>query len=264
MNNQTTNPESSDLTPKKHFTDLDKIQLWIVLVAICSIVLVFSFYFYQFRGELSSDHSIWGQFGDYVAGLLGPFLSFIVIIILVYTLRATNETLSISREQLNHSEQMLKTMKDELTITKEELKKSREISEQHVKHLNDEALKNELHVAMKEYDSELQKLFQQKANFPRMQGSYEYFFSTIDDDESSRLIPENSKDVTELDKKILKDLCIVLFKLHHFMKHYDEISQNSAINKLYLLKYRNLYQRLVAKKYMEPGKLDLFEIDKND
>ncbi|MEX9770431.1 hypothetical protein WEU31_07890 [Morganella morganii] len=65
--------------------------LWITvfLLALVALTGVFFTYFYWFKIELdyetSKNPEVWGQFGDFVGGLLNPILSFITVVILIIT-----------------------------------------------------------------------------------------------------------------------------------------------------------------------------------
>lgn len=65
--------------------------LWLVvfLLALSAFGGVFFSYFYWFKMTLSfhTSHSpeVWGQFGDFIGGLLNPILSFITVMILIVT-----------------------------------------------------------------------------------------------------------------------------------------------------------------------------------
>lgn len=58
------------------------------LVLVCSVVVVIlTLYFYRFHAELSLDNATWGQFGDYVGGLINPILGFFSFITLLLALQ---------------------------------------------------------------------------------------------------------------------------------------------------------------------------------
>lgn len=57
--------------------------LWIT--SIVFLLLVFGFYICNFKGfKISDNPGDWGQFGDYIGGLLNPFISLLNLIILTY------------------------------------------------------------------------------------------------------------------------------------------------------------------------------------
>ncbi|AGS80577.1 hypothetical protein [Leptospira noguchii] len=55
----------------------------IIVLPFLFSVTVLSLYFYHFHSQFSYDQSVWGQFGDFVGGVINPFLSFITVIYLI-------------------------------------------------------------------------------------------------------------------------------------------------------------------------------------
>ncbi len=61
-----------------------------------------------FVGPTSSDPAKWGQFGDYVGGLLNPTFSFLALLALLGTLRLQVRELRLSANELKNSADALK------------------------------------------------------------------------------------------------------------------------------------------------------------
>jgi uncharacterized membrane protein len=80
---------------------------WFVAFAIFSIVLVLFFYFAKFHGPFSNSQTVWGAFGDFVAGLLNPIFSFLALIALLITISIQSEELSLTRKELEKSSDAL-------------------------------------------------------------------------------------------------------------------------------------------------------------
>lgn len=81
---------------------------WYVVSAVISSIAVIIFYVYNFFHKLgyglSDDPSDWASFSDYIGGILGPFLSFLSLVLLIRSLdlqRAANYEL---REQIRNTE----------------------------------------------------------------------------------------------------------------------------------------------------------------
>lgn len=70
------------------------------VVAASIVVGVFVF---KFSGPLSDDPSKWGQFGDYVGGVLNPTFSFLALLALLATLGLQIRELRISTRELKNS-----------------------------------------------------------------------------------------------------------------------------------------------------------------
>lgn len=61
--------------------------MWLLASAsVAAVIVVVLVYSSQFGSELSTEHSNWGEFGDYVGGVLGPVFSFLALVVLIYTL----------------------------------------------------------------------------------------------------------------------------------------------------------------------------------
>lgn len=77
------------------------------ITAIFFIIMVVGMYFYYFEGSISKNHSYWGEFGDYVGGVLNPLLAFFALIALLYTIKLQSDELKLSREELQLSREEL-------------------------------------------------------------------------------------------------------------------------------------------------------------
>lgn len=96
-----------------------KDYLKLALVILGSIILlVVGIYSLNFHNQNFSDSAEnWGQFGDYIGGLLNPIFSFFSLIALLLTILVQTRQLKISTRELKLSRQ-------ELRLTRDELKKS--------------------------------------------------------------------------------------------------------------------------------------------
>jgi hypothetical protein len=63
-------------------------------------------YFYNFHGQ-TADQETWGQFGDFVGGVLNPFLAFLAFVLLLATLHLQNRELQNSSRELAKSAEAL-------------------------------------------------------------------------------------------------------------------------------------------------------------
>ena len=80
-----------------------------VIVAI-ALVLTFAggCYVYQFGGALSESHSRWGEFGDYLGGVLNPIFALIALMVLLYTVHLQTRELHLSTNELRNSASALR------------------------------------------------------------------------------------------------------------------------------------------------------------
>lgn len=59
------------------------------IIVLLSLIVSIPFILYNkyFPNDIISDHEPWGQFGDFIGGVLNPFLTFVSFLGLLYTLR---------------------------------------------------------------------------------------------------------------------------------------------------------------------------------
>lgn len=86
------------------------------LVALFLLVVAFGYYFYNFHGSLSPAHDKWGQFGDFIGGVLNPLFGFLAFILLLSTLHLQNRELQNSSHELAKSAEALKLQHDALVL----------------------------------------------------------------------------------------------------------------------------------------------------
>ena len=71
------------------------------LVPVATAIVGLSYYWDKFDSKhLSIDHSEWGQFGDFIGGIVNPSVGLVTIILLVLTLRSQEKELREQREQI--------------------------------------------------------------------------------------------------------------------------------------------------------------------
>ena len=63
-------------------------RFMVIMLAIAGVMLAFVYvrYYLSFGGRLSAEQQDWGVFGDYVGGVLNPFLAFLALLALLYTI----------------------------------------------------------------------------------------------------------------------------------------------------------------------------------
>lgn len=106
--------------------------LFVILIGFAALITVFMSYVYNFAiysndlcasksldclrwFTFSSDRSAWGQFGDFVGGVVNPIFGFLTICLLVVELRATRRA---AEEAKNAQESTEKALRDQLTEAK--------------------------------------------------------------------------------------------------------------------------------------------------
>lgn len=76
-------------------------------VGIAVAVVVVAVYVWQFHGPLAKEPEKWGQFGDYVGGLLNPTFSLLALLALLATLGLQVRELRLSVKELRNSAEAL-------------------------------------------------------------------------------------------------------------------------------------------------------------
>lgn len=87
-------------------TSAADVPRWLKVLVTASIscaLLLISLYFWQFGGSFSLKQDAWGQFGDYVGGILNPLFSVTALFALLYTIILQSKELRDSTEQLKRS-----------------------------------------------------------------------------------------------------------------------------------------------------------------
>lgn len=98
------------LLADKHFSRLKKLSSIGITLAIAFL----SVYAVNFYGPLSSDPERWGQFGDFLGGVLNPTFSFLALIALLGTFGLQIRELKISSKELKNSATALIKQNDTL------------------------------------------------------------------------------------------------------------------------------------------------------
>lgn len=112
--------------------ELDKqppIQTWAPYIAGLIIVLAIGFYALHFHGGLSDEQAKWGEFGDFIGGLVNPIIGFFTIWLLAVSLRQNHRALSQANKALDQSHQALEESKTELELTRVAIEDARKMQE---------------------------------------------------------------------------------------------------------------------------------------
>lgn len=84
-----------------------KLQRNLMIVIGLITVTIFTSYFWWFREHPPGDPSSWGDFGDFIGGLMSPVVGIFTIILLVQTLNSQQEALKSQRKDAQESAQAL-------------------------------------------------------------------------------------------------------------------------------------------------------------
>jgi hypothetical protein len=92
------------------------ILLIILLVGISIAIFILVFYRLYFPGQVLSDHSKWGEFGDFFGGILNPSFAFLALLALFITIIIQSRQLTISTKELFASVEILKEQSKAITL----------------------------------------------------------------------------------------------------------------------------------------------------
>ncbi len=97
------NPKKSNFSKVSDDSSLpERVLLSLPKFAICSALMLILFYWFAF-GHLpfSKDHETWGQFGDYMGGLLNQIVSLFTLMVALSVFGLQKTELSETRKALN-------------------------------------------------------------------------------------------------------------------------------------------------------------------
>jgi uncharacterized membrane protein len=86
-----------------------KLPVFIVILSVFVLLIigiVVAIYFFKFNGTLGNQEQF-GQFGDYIGGLLNPILSFLTIALLIWSIQVQTKELRASTDELSKSSRAL-------------------------------------------------------------------------------------------------------------------------------------------------------------
>lgn len=117
-----------------------KAILIVGLIAIAAVFSVVLTYVNQFGYHLSADREHWGQFGDYIGGLLNPTFSLLAFGALLWSIKIQERSLNASAEEL----------KTETVKSKEELRR-----------IKNERISSELLIVVRDIDSQIERFLEE-------------------------------------------------------------------------------------------------------
>ena len=80
------------------------------------MLLTLFIYSYNFSGSLSIKHTQWGEFGDFLGGVLNPVFGFLGLLALLLTISLQAKELKLTREELKNSSTALNAQNDTLSL----------------------------------------------------------------------------------------------------------------------------------------------------
>ena len=96
---------------------------WALPAAVAMFAVAITLYALNFGGyDISDSPEQWGQLGDYLGGLVNPFIGLITVLLLVSSLRQNQIALAQSREELKHARAAIEQATATQRLTEEALK----------------------------------------------------------------------------------------------------------------------------------------------
>ena len=105
-------------------------QKWAIWVAFGLLLGALLAYLANFHGGFSDETSAWGEFGDYLGGLVNPIVGFLTICLLTVSLRQNQLALQQAREELKLARKAIEQAKEVQQATERALAKQISIAEQ--------------------------------------------------------------------------------------------------------------------------------------
>lgn len=87
--------------------NLPAVLKMLLLLAGLSALIVGLIYFYNNGNAISSNHSRWGEFGDFFGGVLNPIFGFFGLMALLLTITLQAKELKLTRQELSNSSSAL-------------------------------------------------------------------------------------------------------------------------------------------------------------
>ena len=202
--------------------------LIVVTIAALSAWLIYK---YNFSGGFSDNQQVWGAFGDYMAGILNPVISFCALIALFVTIVIQTKQLNLSRKELEY--------------TRKELEKSADAAQRQIQHLEAEAKRSEIYKIIESINSGI------KAGLSKQIFLYEGKPISLNEilfrDERD-LIDEFQYYLNKHDRElylIVIDVETDLSRLRSYIERYINVSGDSKQGEHIKMYYRYTYSRLV-------------------
>jgi len=94
--------------------NINKLLFALAIIAVVVAIVAFASYRITFPGSIAQEHVVWGEFGDFIGGVLNPIFAFFAFLALLITIIIQNRELSISSAELEKSAKALQEQSDSL------------------------------------------------------------------------------------------------------------------------------------------------------
>ena len=211
-------------------------------LAVLFIILVMILYFSHFgvTRTFHEDRGVWGQFGDYMGGVLNPIIALFALWGIIQTIRLQGEDLKLSAEALTESSKSLAEQVIHMTQEKTlyDLRQAIEHTEREIDQLLDQAVD----AASSEGKAiRLREIIETKANFLALK----FAKTKYDNNEITN---------TSLEWKIVQEvvqLSIRFDRLARLLSQYEMTSGHSYFVSSVKSKYNVIVSTLFERQYLE-------------
>jgi hypothetical protein len=97
--------------------------LFVFLVSLFAYVANFSWPFKEVKGVLSGSTGTWGEFGDYLGGVVNPMVGVITIWLLTVSLKQSQQEMALTRKALQYAEASQKAteaaLREQIEVTQQ-------------------------------------------------------------------------------------------------------------------------------------------------
>jgi large-conductance mechanosensitive channel len=76
---------------------------WVIAILVAIVLVVVGFYFIHFDNGLAEKNDVWGQFGDYIGGILNPVIAAFAFYLIAKSYELQKRELEATRQLLEVS-----------------------------------------------------------------------------------------------------------------------------------------------------------------
>lgn len=212
----------------------------LIVAGLLSVGVISVYYYNLGHHKISDDPTRWAEFGDYLGGVLNPFLAFCSLVALLYTINLQREELTLSRKELARSAIAQ-------TKTAEFAKNQNDITNKQIEILERNEKKSDIQKIIQSSEAKVAELFNKEVRYSSAQGSVKIKKiilivdgASIDDpniSDAKRALKDDLEDlVSEIN--IIKNLAREFSELagHDYLENYYKTLFNKIENGLEKLK----------------------------
>lgn len=196
------------------------------------------------------DPALWGQFGDFIGGLLNPLFAVMTFAAILYTVLVQREELALQRTELRISNETL-------ISTQAELAQSRRIANEQVNHIKKESIKSDISKVLDLLDKELEGLIVKKTKnlIHHSQNDIDYAIERWLNT-SSKTAPNQFDEDGYL--SLLGKVISCLSRINENLVLFDNCEPNSPVTYYYEMKYFHYADQILEAGAIAEEKVSFF------